>query len=122
LAPLGNFGGRHMGGKDAASSRYIFTKIPEISSMIFKKVDNNIVNKQEEDGMAIEPEYYAPIIPMILVNGATGIGTGFSTEIPCFNPIDIINNLLGMLENKNPFVKMTPYYNNFNGIIKSRTS
>jgi DNA topoisomerase-2 len=121
LAPLGNYGTRHLGGKDAASSRYIFTKIPEISSMIFKKVDNNIVNKQEEDGMMIEPEYYAPIIPMILVNGATGIGTGFSTEIPCFNPIDIINNLLGMLENKNPFLKMTPYYNNFNGIIDEIT-
>jgi DNA topoisomerase-2 len=117
LAPLGNFGGRHLGGKDAASPRYIFTKITDISSLIFKKIDNNIVNKQEEDGMPIEPEYYAPIIPMILVNGASGIGTGFSTDIPSFNPIDIINNLLNMIDNKET-IKMKPFWRNFNGIVE----
>ena len=59
----------------------------------FNKHDNMILNLQEEDGMPIEPEFYAPIIPMVLVNGAEGIGTGFSTKIPNFNPVDIINNL-----------------------------
>ncbi len=38
----------------------------------------------------IEPVYYVPIIPMILVNGANGIGTGWKTSIPCYNPLDII--------------------------------
>ena len=119
LAPLGNFGTRYLGGKDAASSRYIFTKITDISSMIFKKIDNYIVNKQEEDGMPIEPEYYAPIIPMILVNGASGIGTGFSTDVPSFNPIDIINNLLEMIKNPSgKTIKMTPYWKGFNGTIE----
>jgi hypothetical protein len=108
---------RSMGGKDAASPRYIFTKLTKEAQLIFRKIDNNIVNNQEEDGMPIEPEYYAPIIPMILVNGATGIGTGFSTEIPCFNPIDIINNILSLIKN-NTTDTMTPYWRGFNGTVE----
>jgi len=120
LEPLGQFGTRHLNGKDSASPRYIFTKIPTISSMIFKKVDNNILNNQKEDGMDIEPEFYAPIIPMILVNGAAGIGTGFSTDIPCFNPIEIIDNLINMIDNKNPTegYVMHPYWRGFTGKIE----
>ena len=121
LEPLGQFGSRHLNGKDAASPRYIFTKIPTISSMIFKKVDNNILNNQVEDGMQIEPEYYAPIIPMILVNGATGIGTGFSTDIPCYNPIDIIDNLISIIDNDaldTKYQDMHPYWRGFNGKVE----
>ncbi len=121
LEPLGQFGGRAMGGKDAASPRYIFTKIPTISSMIFKKVDNNILNNQLEDGMQIEPEYYAPIIPMILVNGATGIGTGFSTDIPCYNPVDIIDNLISMIDNtdaEHHYKDIEPYWRGFTGKVE----
>ena len=121
LEPIGQFGTLHMNGKDAASPRYIFTKIPTISSMIFKKVDNNILNNQVEDGMCIEPEYYAPIIPMILVNGATGIGTGFSTDIPCYNPIDIINNLISMIDNNaehNTEHQLEPYWRGFTGKVE----
>jgi len=119
LEPLGQFGGRSMGGKDAASPRYIFTKIPTISSMIFKKVDNNILNNQKEDGMEIEPEFYAPIIPMILVNGTAGIGTGFSTDIPCFNPIEIIDNLINIIDNKpDNYNMMHPYWRGFTGKVE----
>ncbi len=117
LAPQGNFGSRLLGGKDAASSRYIFTKITDISNMIFRKVDNNILNKQDEDGMPIEPEYYAPIIPMILVNGANGIGTGFSTDIPCYNPLDIISNINNIIDGKETF-KMTPFWRGFTGVVE----
>ncbi len=119
LEPLGQFGTRHLNGKDSASPRYIFTKIPTISSMIFKKVDNNILNNQKEDGMDIEPEYYAPIIPMILVNGATGIGTGFSTDIPSFNPIEIIDNLINIIDNKTDgYNMMHPYWRGFTGKVE----
>ncbi len=117
LEPLGQFGSRHLNGRDAASPRYIFTKIPTISSMIFKKVDNNILNNQKEDGMDIEPEYYAPIIPMILVNGATGIGTGFSTDIPCYNPMEIVDNLINMIE-ENEYHEMEPYWRGFTGKVE----
>ena len=68
-----------MGGKEAASPRYIFTNLTPLTRIIFNKEDDQVLNYQNEEGQRIEPDYYAPIIPMILVNGAEGIGTGWST-------------------------------------------
>ena len=101
LEPAGNFGTRYLGGKDAASPRYIWTSLPKHTTSIFNRMDIPILKNQEEDGMPIEPEYYSPIIPMVLVNGAEGIGTGFSTKIPNFNPSDIIENILELWIMKN---------------------
>ena len=98
LSPNGQFGTRIQGGQDASSSRYIYTLISKLTRLIFKEEDNDILNYLEEDGLSIEPEYYLPIIPMILVNGAIGIGTGYSTNIPQFNPEDIINIYLENIE------------------------
>ena len=119
LQPNGQFGTRLQGGKDAASPRYTFTQLSEKALHIFKEIDNNVLNNQKEDGMNIEPEYYAPIIPMILVNGAIGIGTGFSTKIPNYNPKDIINNLINIIDGKN-YKEMKPYYNKFEGKITKK--
>ena len=82
---------RIVGGSDASSPRYIYTLVSELTRLIFREEDGYILNYLEEDGQSIEPEYYIPIIPMILVNGGVGIGTGFSTNIPQFNPEDIIS-------------------------------
>ena len=91
--------------------------LEDLTSIIFNKEDLPILEKQFEDGIEIEPINYAPIIPMILVNGASGIGTGYSTSIPCYNPLDIINNIEKLLENKK--VKhMKPWWNGFKGQIK----
>ncbi len=98
LSPNGQFGTRIQGGQDASSSRYIYTLISKLTRLIFKEEDNEILNYLDEDGLSIEPEYYLPIIPMILVNGAIGIGTGYSTNIPQFNPEDIINIYLEFIE------------------------
>ena len=97
--------------------------LEDLTSIIFNKLDNPVLEKQYEDGFEIEPTCYAPIIPMILVNGATGIGTGYSTDIPCFNPVDVIENIKLLLENQkngtnNKLKKMHPYYHNFSGKIK----
>jgi len=120
LLPNGNFGTRRQGGKDASSARYIYTQLNELVSYIFRKEDSHILNYIVDDGHKIEPELYYPIIPMILVNGSEGIGTGFSTNIPSFNPLDITNNLLGMLDGKEQY-EMTPWYYNFQGeIIKNK--
>jgi DNA topoisomerase-2 len=91
LAPNGQFGSRCQGGQDASSARYIFTLLSKLTKLIFKEEDNNILNYQDDDGQQIEPEFYIPVIPMILVNGGIGIGTGYSTNIPQFNPSEIIN-------------------------------
>ena len=82
LMPNGQFGTRVMGGKDAASARYIFTQLSPVARHIFNENDDAVLDFLEEEGQSIEPEYYLPILPMVLVNGAEGIGTGWSTSIP----------------------------------------
>ncbi len=115
LVPDGNFGSRLIS-SDAASPRYIYTYLQNITKIIFNEYDSFLLKEQYDDGIQIEPEWFIPIIPMILVNGCSGIGTGFSTNIPCFNPKDIINNILLLLDSKKP-IDMIPYYKNFKGSI-----
>lgn len=117
LVPKGQFGDRYGGGKNHASPRYIFTSVEKITNLIFRKEDNAILDYVDDDGMKVEPEYYLPIIPMVLVNGAVGIGTGFSTNIPNYNPIDLIGYLKDKINN-NKTGKLKPYYHKFKGTIK----
>jgi len=124
LFPDGNFGSRLLSGKDAASPRYIFTKLSELTQNIFNKLDSDLLKYLDDDGVKIEPEWFLPVIPMILVNGCEGIGTGFSTYIPPYNPDDIIENILRLLDDKEPLT-LTPYYKNFGGKlmeVKNETS
>lgn len=116
LQPIGQFGTRLQGGKDAASPRYIFTQLSEITHNIFDERDSPLLKYLDDDGFPIEPKHYAPIIPMVLVNGANGIGTGFSTQIPSYNPIDIVDNI-GRLLDDQEVVEMHPWYRGFTGAI-----
>lgn len=100
LAPVGQFGSRLMGGKDAASPRYIHTHLEPIVGTIFRKEDNGVLKYLDDDGLAVEPECYWPVLPMLLVNGSVGIGTGFSTDIPPFNPNDMIALMRDRLEGR----------------------
>eukprot|EP00854_Cymbomonas_tetramitiformis_P018487 gene18487-22064_t len=120
LEPIGQFGTRLLGGKDAASPRYIFTKMSKMSNNIFDSKDNDLLKYLEDDGLMIEPEYYVPILPMVLVNGVEGIGTGYSTSIPCYNPEDIIDNLNRYMKNE-PLKKMIPWYKGFKGMISQNS-
>lgn len=117
LHPSGQFGTRLLGGKDSASPRYIFTYLEEWNRLIFRPEDDAILTYLNDDGTPIEPEYYVPIIPMVLVNGAQGIGTGFSTTILQYNPIQIIDNLLLMMDSK-PIKEMLPWYRGFKGKVE----
>jgi DNA topoisomerase-2 len=120
LFPSGQFGTRIQGGDDAASERYIFTRLEKITRTLFPAVDDNILKYLNDDGTLVEPIFYAPIIPMILVNGSKGIGTGFSTDVMCYNPIQIIDYLLSKLGDAG-FVNTTdflPYYEGFCGSIE----
>lgn len=120
LVPEGNHGTRYLNGKDSASARYIHTYLCNITKSIFNANDTPLLNELDDDGTPIEPDWYLPIIPMILVNGCSGIGTGFSTNVPCYNPGDIIDNLRMLLEGK-PLKKLEPWYRGFNGVIKEKT-
>ena len=120
----GQFGSRLNGGKDAANARYIFTKLDMLTRLLFPKEDDVLLDRVIDDGDYVEPEYYVPIIPMILVNGCSaGIGTGWSCSIPSFNPEDIINNIKHWLKkglDKMP--ELMPWYRGFTGTIKKVTS
>jgi DNA topoisomerase-2 len=119
LKPNGQFGTRRLGGQDAASPRYIFTQLSDLTNLVFNKEDNQVLTYQNDDGMDVEPEYYMPIIPMILVNGAIGIGTGFSTNIPCYNPLDIVRVLKHLLSGVEDIIDdLIPWYNGFKGKIE----
>ena len=112
----GQFGTRLEGGKDAAAARYIFTKLEKHTRFIFREEDEPLYTYHQIDGQSVEPVYYVPIIPMILVNGCTGIGTGWSSDIPCFNPLDIIEWLEKWLDQTDTPV-LLPWYKHFKGTI-----
>ncbi|CAI2366138.1 unnamed protein product [Moneuplotes crassus] len=116
LEPRGQFGSRAMGGKDAASARYIHTKLAPITDKIFHPHDKFLLKYLTEDGHSIEPQYYVPVIPMVLVNGSEGIGTGWSTNIPCYNPFEIIQALKDRMDGKE-FHRMDPWYKHYKGDI-----
>lgn len=119
LMPLGEFGSREKNGKDAASARYIFTALRPEVKILFNEYDNVLLNYQEEEGMTIEPDYYVPILPLILLNGSMGIGTGWKSEMPCFKLSTIIKNIKHLLKDEDDQVEtLLPYYKGFKGIIK----
>jgi len=97
LAPNGQFGTRLQGGDDSASPRYIFTALEPIQSTVFSKADDPALAWIDDDGQTVEPEYYLPVLPLLLVNGSVGIGTGFSTEILPHSPKDIVAALRARL-------------------------
>jgi DNA topoisomerase-2 len=116
LVPSGQFGSRLQGGEDSASPRYIFTRLEKIARLIFPEQDDNILNYLNDDGTPVEPQFYVPIIPMVLINGSKGIGTGFSTDIMCYNPLTIIHYLKNKLHGFDTTeVEFMPYYEGFTG-------
>jgi DNA topoisomerase-2 len=117
LMPKGTFGYRNEGGKNHAASRYLKTCLENITRKIFHKYDDAILNYMKEEGEVVEPDVYYPVIPMVLVNGAHGIGTGFSTSIPKYNPIDVCNNIIALM-NGEEMEEMIPYYQGFKGEIE----
>ncbi|RHZ61848.1 hypothetical protein Glove_345g28 [Diversispora epigaea] len=117
LEPSGQFGSRIQGGKDSASARYINTRLNTLTRLIYSPHDDELLKYLNDDGASIEPEWYLPILPMVLVNGADGIGTGWSTSIPNFNPRDIVANLKNLMDGKE-LVPMSPWYRGFQGEIE----
>lgn len=116
LQPIGQFGTRLQGGKDAASPRYIFTMLSPLARLVMPALDDAVLDHLYDDNQKIEPEFYMPILPMVLVNGAEGIGTGWSTKIPNYNPRDLVANLRRMIAGEEPKPLM-PWFKNFKGTI-----
>ncbi|CAM9243193.1 unnamed protein product, partial [Phaeothamnion confervicola] len=117
LTPSGQFGTRIMGGKDAASPRYIFTRLEKIARAIFHQDDDAVLTYLDDDGVGIEPTFYVPVVPMILINGCSGIGTGWSSDVPNYCPRDVVENLRRRIRGR-PMVEMQPWYRGFAGQIE----
>jgi len=130
IVPSGMFGTRMGGspggtkeglGKDHASARYIYTRQSNVMPHLFNVLDNPLYEYNRTDAGYIEPKHYVPILPMILINGSAGIGTGYSTNLPCYNPLHLIENIKQIMDG-NPPVKMIPWYRGFRGDINIKTT
>lgn len=118
LLPNGQFGTRLQGGDDSASERYIFTQLSPVARYIFPEADDAILHYLDDDGTEVEPEWYAPILPFALLNGQLGIGTGFSTSIPSYNPKQVIQHLKTKLAGQpSAGTEFVPYYEGFKGTV-----
>ncbi|KAL4429953.1 hypothetical protein ABPG74_000319 [Tetrahymena malaccensis] len=137
MMPIGQFGTRNQGGKEHASARYIFTNLSKITRVLYPEHDDHVLKYLEDDNQVVEPEWYSqnfnifynqqqilkhfqrymPIIPMCLVNGSSGIGTGWSTDIPNYNHKEIVEQIRGKLEGKQ-FNELHPWYKGFQGSIE----
>jgi DNA topoisomerase-2 len=126
LYPDGQFGSRLENGRDSASGRYIFTKLQSYTRILFPEIDDKMLHYIYDDNDKVEPEYYLPILPMVMINGvSTAIGTGFSCSIPPYHIKEIMACVLSWIDsiesNKNwndsMVDELTPYYNHYKGTI-----
>ena len=120
LAPNGQFGTRLQGGADSASPRYIFTALESIQATVLSKADDPALSWIEDDGQTVEPEYYLPVLPLLLVNGSLGIGTGFSTEVLPHSPLDLVAALRSRLTGSVADLsekELNPWWDGFRGSV-----
>lgn len=116
----GQFGTRFEGGKDASASRYLHTYPERLVGKILRKEDRPILKPIIEEGDEVEPTTYWPVIPMVLVNGAYGIGMGWSSFVPNHDPLVIIQWLRMKLREvaDDDLPDVLPWYRGFQGTIK----
>ena len=120
--PEGQFGSRLDAPSVHSAARYIFTGLDAVTRFLFPDTDDAVLSYKLEEGSRIEPEFFVPVIPMALVNGAFGIGTGWSTSVPLFSPQDLIRVCQAVARDGVPgceqFTRhLTPWYHGFTGEV-----
>ena len=118
LEPLGQFGSRNDKPSVHSAARYIFTKLDPITRVLFPQADELVLDLREEEGQSIEPVYFVPVVPMLLINGAQGIGTGFSTSVPSYNFYDICSAARSLLAGA-PLPAIRPHFQGFIGEVEN---
>lgn len=112
LQKFGNFGTRCI--QEASAPRYIFAKGSDELFDLFK--DSEILEQQFFEGSRIEPKFYTPTLPMLLVNGSEGVSSGFAQKILPRNPENLKKYILEKLSGKEPSEELlNPYAKNFKG-------
>jgi DNA topoisomerase II len=121
LVPQGQFGTRLQGGSDSASPRYIHTYLQPNTKKLLPSEDFPVLTYRDDDGLPVEPEWYAPVLPMLLVNGARGIGTGYSTYIPPHNPAELKAMLQSWLTGTQDALDrpLKPWFKGFKGTVSA---
>ena len=118
LEPDGNHGTRLI--PEASAARYIGSYGSQTLFSVLDKADSAILKHQLFEGSAIEPVHLVPSLPMLLVNGATGISSGFAQKILPRNPKEIQKYIEYYLKKPSaptkPF-KNKPYFEGFKGTI-----
>lgn len=119
FVPQGQFGTRLQGGKDSASPRYIHTYLQPVVRKLVPEADFPVLTYRDDDGLPVEPEWYAPVLPMLLVNGARGIGTGYSTYVPPHNPVELKRLLVDWLNGNEGALDtpLKPFFRGFRGTV-----
>jgi DNA topoisomerase-2 len=110
LEDIGQFGS--IRSPESAAPRYISTKLHKNFRLLY--MDFELLTPRYEEGNEIEPNYFLPIIPTVLLNGGSGIAVGFATNILNRNPLDLIDACLNELEGKK-YHEPAPWYYGFNG-------
>ncbi len=116
LLPEGNFGTRFI--PAAAAGRYIFTAMSPIMKKIFKAEDDQVIIPQEFEGTKIEPRFFVPVLPILLINGSEGVGTGYAQKILPRNPEEVKAELLALMKDPNYVPKeLVPWFKGFKGTV-----
>lgn len=116
LQKKGNFGTRFS--QEASASRYIYTYGTPQFFELFKKEDSPILKHQYFEGQQIEPMYYVPSLPILLVNGSEGVSSGFAQKILPRDPKEVTKYIKATLAGRSGAHNLTPYYEGFNGTIE----
>ena len=116
LLPIGQFGSRRQGGQDQSAARYVNTRLSPMVPLLFHPADAGIAPAQIDDGEPVEPEWMPCVVPLLLINGSNGIGTGWSCSMPPHNPTDVVRAVRAVLQGR-PAPELTPWYAGFTGEV-----
>lgn len=118
LVPNGAFGTRLANGHDAASPRYVYTCAAPVTRKLLRSEDDALLERLKEEGQDVEPRAFWPVLPLLLLNGSDAIATGYSSDVPAFNPREVLQNVRRMLAGEEP-QPMSPWFRGFRGDVSS---
>lgn len=119
---VGQFGSRYEMGKDCSAARYLKLRPSKVFPKMFRHEDNIVIHPMIEENKEIEPSQLAPLIPLLLVNGSDQLGSGWSSKIPMYNPLELINLYYHVLTTGISFERLPtvePWYFGYNGHIET---
>jgi DNA topoisomerase-2 len=121
LEPSGMFGSRLAGRDEHAASRYLHTQTSNLAKYIFRQEDDGILDKNVVDGKQVEPVFFLPVVPIVLLNGFKGIGTGWACNGPNYGPLEVADALKKRI-NGEPVPRLLPAYRGFRGRIVEQSN